>query len=591
MKALIFIRDIFKKFPLLLTANTSLIFAGSLIDAVSVFSLIIVVDLFLNPGLATASPITLRIVAAMKSFGLPVSLGWLLVFFLFFNFLKIIFQIFAQYSILQTKYAVLRDITLGTFEDFFNARWYFFSSGKQGVFLNTFIREIVVVGDAFGAMGRYFSSILQIILYLIVPFYLSWQVTSVSITMALIFALPFFFLSRVSYRLGKANTATNNRMGSVIQENLNLAKLILGFGRQQSSGENLKQAFEAHCQATLKSQILIFSLPLLYYPFGLVVLISGFFVAKRFALPLSETVVLFYSLVRLLPLIGNLTEQKSSLDNFFPSYEQVLNLRNRAKQLKQASGTRVFGGLKQEIKFNQVSFGYPEHDLILENINLSIPKARMLAIVGESGVGKSTLIDLIMGFSQPVSGSITIDGVSLQELEINSYRHHIGYVPQDSVLFNMSIRDNLLWASPDASDEQIRPACQQANAEEFIQNLPEGYATLVGDRGVLLSGGQIQRIALARAILRSPDLLILDEATSALDSYSERLIQEALNSLAHKTTIIVVAHRLSTISHADYIYVLKDGRIAQEGTYAELMQVEGHFQKMARLQTLEVTNQ
>jgi ABC-type multidrug transport system fused ATPase/permease subunit len=212
----------------------------------------------------------------------------------------------------------------------------------------------------------------------------------------------------------------------------------------------------------------------------------------------------------------------------------------------------------------------------------------MVAVVGESGSGKTTLLDIIMGFYQPSSGSIEVDDVPLSEFEINSYRRLIGYVPQESVLFNLSIKDNLLWARPDASPDELKVSCRLANAEEFISQLPAGYDTIVGDRGVRLSGGQVQRIALARAILRRPQLLILDEATSSLDTYSERLIQQAIEQIAKETTIVVVAHRLSTIVRAGRIYVLVDGRVAEEGSYEELVARCGHFSRMAQLQALGV---
>jgi len=590
MKALIFIRLIFKKFPFLLTLNSLLLILASLLDAASVFSLVVVVDLFLNPGLNnSASVITKKIVTGIKAVGLPVSLGWLLAIFLVFNILKISFQILAQHSILKTKYAVLRDIMLGTFEDFFNARWHFFASGKQGVLINTFIREMNVVGDAFSAMARYFSYVSQIILYLVVPLCLSWQVTSVSIITALFFALPFFWLGKISYRLGRLNTSTANQIGSVIQENLNLAKIVLGFGRQRKSTAALAWAFDTHREATLKSQIFTFAMPLAYFPFGLLVLIIGLFVARKLILPMSETVVLFYALARIVPLIGNLTEQKASLDNFFPSYEQIMNLRRSARKLRQPKGDKIFTGFNKEIIVEGLSFAYPGHNPILADINMRIPKGKMIAIVGESGVGKSTLIDMIMGFHEPTAGRINFDGIGLQDFDINSYRQRLGYVPQDSVLFNMTIRDNLQWACESANDEEIQQACRQANAEEFIRNFPSSYDIIVGDRGVRLSGGQIQRIALARAILRKPELLVLDEATSALDTYSERLIQQAIESIAKETTVIVVAHRLSTIVNADYIYVLKNGRITEEGTYQKLIQINGSFNKMVGLQALEGT--
>ncbi len=587
MKTFIFIRDIFKKFPLLLITNTVLLVFVSLFSACSLFSISPVVDFVIHPDLRGISPLTQKAIGVLKFLGLPIALGTWLVVFVIFITLSSAFEVFARHSIFKTKYAVLRDIIMGTFEDFFNARWYFFSSGKQGMLLNTFNRELNVVGDAFGAMALLFASLLQMLFFLAVPFYLSWQVTTVSLIVAFLFALPFILLGRISYRLGRLNTTTGNRLMSVIQENLSLAKLVLGFGNQKKGKDNLASAFDAHRNVTLKSQTLSLAIPLLYRPFGVIMILVALFAARRFGVPLSEITVLLLALLQVAVCISDLTMRKSSLENFFPSYEQINSLRLKAKQLAQKSGSKPFGGFTDELRIEGLSFAYPGHKPVLVDVNMRISKGKMIGIVGESGTGKSTLIDMILGFHQPTKGRILFDGIPLEDFDILSYRHRIGYVPQDSVLFNMTIKDNLLWAKEMAPEEEIKQASLQANADEFIRRLPESYDTLVGDRGIRLSGGQIQRIALARAILRKPELFILDEATSALDTYSERLIQQAIENIAKETTVIVIAHRLSTIVNADYVYLLKEGRIIEEGTYSELVQMNRCFNHMVQLQALE----
>lgn len=586
MKMFLFIRNIFKKYPVLLSSNVLLLFVGGLFDAVSIFALIPIIDFLVKPGLKDISPVTQKIIEVMETVGFSVTLSWLFIAFLLFSLFKSSFQIFAQRLIFKTKYRVMRDIMIGSFEDFFQARWYFFTSSKQGAILNTFIREINVVGDSFGAMVRFFARFLEGAFCLVVPFYLSWKVTFICLGFALLFALPFALLGKINYRLGKQNTSTANQLGSVIQENLSMAKVILGFGNQGRSVKALDNAFSGHSKATIKSQTLVAAIPLMYYPFGILVLIIGMFTGRRFGLSLSEATVLLYSFLRIVPCVTDLIAQKNLLDNFFPSYEQVMSLRNRAGQLKQLTGAKIFKGFEREIAVNKISFAYPDSEPVLIDVSVCIPKGKMIAFVGESGAGKSTLIDIIMGFNEPAKGSVTFDGAAMQDFNINSYRRRIGYVPQDSNLFNTTILDNLRWSKADATEAEIKEACCQANAEEFIEKFPEGYNTLVGDRGVRLSGGQIQRIALARAILRKPDLLILDEATSALDTYSERLIQLSIEAIAKETTVIVIAHRLSTIVNADYIYVLENGKVTEEGDYTTLVHMSGCFSHMIKQQVL-----
>lgn len=571
MKLLIFFRDVFRQFPYLVILNILVLILTGLVDSVAILSLTPVVDTLIHPSFQDASIITHRVITTLRYIGLPVSIGSLLLVFIIFNALRAFFLIISNFVRLQTLYAMLRSITLSTFEDFLKARWSFFSTNKQGVLLNTFTREIfTVIGEAYSMTGTFIAQGVQCIVLIIVPFYISWQVSLISISVALLFALPFTFLGNISYRLGKKNTSTANEITSVIHESFNSVKVILGYGNQHKSLASLTMAFDGHRNATIKSQTIQQGIPQMYYPLGIVVLAIAIVSGQRFAVPTAEIVIILYSFFKIIPLIGTLSSQKNALNNFFPSYEQVMELRRHALELQQISGTKVFSGVNHKIALEGLSFSYSEDQQVLVNINAQIPKGKMVAFVGHSGSGKSTLIDLIMGFNEPSHGKITIDGIPLQEFDINSYRQRIGYVPQDSILFNITIRDNLRWSKESATDEEIKTACIQANAAEFIEGFPQGYDTVVGDRGVRLSGGQRQRIALARALLRKPELLILDEATSALDSESERLIQQSIEQVAHDTTILVVAHRLSTIAKADQVYVMRQGRLVEEGTFREL---------------------
>lgn len=587
MKTFIFIEEIFRKFPLLLISTILLLCLSGVIETLSLLTVGPLVDFLVKPTLQDVSPLTQKMMKLMEFLHIPIALKSYLIIFVIFVIFSSGFRIFVEKAILKTKYAVIRDIMLGTFEDFFNARWYFFSSSKQGVLLNTFNRELNNVGGAFGAMAWFFVNIIKLIFYMAVPFFLSWKVTLVGILTALLLSWPFFLISKICYRLGKLNVSTANRISTIVHESITLAKVVLGFGNQRRGVSDLADAYDAHQEITIKSQTIDVVIPTLYRPIGAIVMAVSLFSARKFGVPLSEVSVLLLAMLQSVVSIGGLIARKNSLEIFFPSYEQIKDLQQKARRLKQKSGSRIFTGFNKEIAVKEVSFAYPGHEPTLKGINMRIPKGKMVALVGESGAGKSTFIDMIMGFNEPLSGSVTIDDISLFDFETNSYRGRIGYVPQDSILFNMSIRDNLSWANEKATDGEIRHACQLAHAVEFIEGFPNGYDTLVGDRGVRLSGGQLQRIALARAILRKPELLILDEATSSLDSYSERLIQQAIENIAKETTIVVIAHRLSTIINADYIYVFSQGQIVEEGVYSDLVKENGHFDRMVKLQLLE----
>jgi subfamily B ATP-binding cassette protein MsbA len=241
--------------------------------------------------------------------------------------------------------------------------------------------------------------------------------------------------------------------------------------------------------------------------------------------------------------------------------------------------------LKNAIELREVSFGYGnEARAVLRNVNLSIPKGTMVALVGESGGGKSTLTKLLPRFHDPKEGALLWDGTDLRDAKIDSLRSQIALVTQETVLFNDTVRYNITYGRPDATDEELEEAARVAFAHDFIMELPSGYDTVIGERGIFLSGGQRQRIAIARAVLTDAPVLILDEATSALDAESERLVQKALTNLIQNRTTVVIAHRLSTIRRADHIIVMEKGRIVETGRHQELLTQGGLYRRLYELQ-------
>jgi ABC-type multidrug transport system fused ATPase/permease subunit len=264
---------------------------------------------------------------------------------------------------------------------------------------------------------------------------------------------------------------------------------------------------------------------------------------------------------------------------------EILGSRTEAEERSQVN--RKAGRLSGDIFFENIAFSYPTRvDVpVLKQVSLHIPAGQKVAIVGQSGAGKSTIMQLLLQFHQADGGRILADGVPIQDYELESYRENFGIVPQEVILFGGTIRENILYGKPDASDTEIEAAARKANTWDFISSFPEGLETVVGERGIKLSGGQRQRIAIARAILRNPSILLLDEATSSLDAESERLVQEALENLMEGRTSIIIAHRLATIREVDCIYVLDGGNIVEQGTHTELSAIQqGIYSSLARLQ-------
>lgn len=420
---------------------------------------------------------------------------------------------------------------------------------------------------------------------------------NVKLTLVSIILFPFYGLS-VKYFYGKLRHLTRVRSQALAEVQGHLHERVQGmpvirsfateeFEQGQFAKENsnfLGKALD-HTSWNAKTFAIVNTLtdiaPLIVIAFAGYQVIQGDLTIGTMVAFIAYIEQLYNPLRRLINSSTTLTQAFASMDRVFEFIDvpyEVVDKPN-AKKADQVKG---------EVEFKHISFRYHEKEpLIIENLSLRVNKGETVALVGMSGGGKSTLVSLLPRFYDVTEGQILLDNRDIRDYEAQSLREQIGMVLQDTFLFSNTVRENILIGKPDATEEEVAQAAKAANAHEFILKLPNGYETRVGERGVKLSGGQKQRVSIARVFLKNPPILILDEATSALDLESEHLIQEALEKLAKERTTFIVAHRLSTITHADKIVLIEDGKIVEQGTHQDLMQKEGHYYNLFQIQQLD----
>lgn len=440
-------------------------------------------------------------------------------------------------------------------------------------------------------------NLLMLITYLVVLINLSPWLLGAAIGMGGILALvQQQLLPRVRARAVES-TELGRELASVMTENIQGLRLLHTSGQLDVADQivaNQTRAYEINSRAQTRLNAvnapIIVVLPILMI--AVIAGLSVLFFGDRNSGVLPSLVTFVVALQRLNGTFGNLSQNLVQLKNNSANLDVLNNfLNNNDKQFRRRGG-RKFVEIKDKIELRNVSLRYaPELDPALTNINLILPKGQTIALVGSSGAGKSSIADLLAGLYEPSEGDILVDGTNLAAVDLVSWQQRLGVVSQDTFLFNATIAENIAFGTPGARRQDIETAADQAQAARFIEALPDGFETLVGERGYRLSGGQRQRLSLARAILRDPELLILDEATSALDSESERLVQQAIDRFERKHTVLVIAHRLSTIVNADLICVLEKGRIMESGKHLDLITQGGKYASLWSQQSNKESSQ
>jgi ATP-binding cassette subfamily C protein len=455
-----------------------------------------------------------------------------------------------------------------------NSNWLFFSKRASSNFVHALTNEIDRINVGTGQFLTFLVSVFVLAVYIIFAINLSGPTAGILFIVGVILLLLLKKRTQTSHLKGEDLTSATKHLYSVTNQHLDGMKTIKSFNMEK---ENVK-TFSSISNSVARKYIETFKGygdVRFLFEVGSVVILSVvvYIVVEILMIPTAELLVLLFLFVRIIPRFSIIQRSYQYFINMLPAYMNVVDLKKECLDAGEDDLLEDNVTFEKEIEFRDVYFSY--NDAVnIENLNLSIKKGEITALVGLSGAGKSTTADLVMGLLRPDNGKITADGVELKNM--SSWRSQIGYVAQDTFLFNDTVRNNLLLARSDATAEELKEVLDIASAD-FVFNLPEKLDTLIGDRGVRLSGGERQRLALARALLRKPSLLILDEATSNLDNKNEKKILESIERIHGDMTVLVIAHRFSSISNSDIIYLMEDGHIVEEGSWEEFNSRKGRF--------------
>jgi subfamily B ATP-binding cassette protein MsbA len=495
-----------------------------------------------------------------------------------------------QYTVALVQGRVTRDLRDDLYSHLIRLDLPFFQRTRAGQVISRVTGDVDQVRSLVTEnLSKALANVIQFVFYLGFLVLLSWKLTLVT---ALALPPMLGLWGRFRKRLRSGVLKVLDAVGEVasqVQETVSGIRLVKAAGAEGWEERRFQAITRGHYRAFIRNErwrqffppateMVIASavLALLWY--------GSYLVLEEHSLSAASFLVALAFAMKLMAPAKFLGQFPALVQPGLAAAERAFELVDHPVDVVERPGARPIGAFREEIRFENVSFDYRPGDPVLHGIDLRIRPGEVVALVGPSGAGKSTLADLLPRFHDVTGGRITVDGTDVRDLRLAELRALFGIVTQETILFHETVRANIAYGVEDSSQEAVEAAARAANAHEFIEAMPNGYDTVLGERGVRLSGGQRQRIAIARALFRNPPILILDEATSALDTESERLVQQAIEDLMHERTVLVIAHRLSTVRQADQILVVEGGRIVERGTHAELLDTDGTYRRLHRLQ-------
>jgi len=522
----------------------------------------------------------------VQTYGKSEALLFVSIFVVIAVFFKTAFWYAARYVMAPLRVGAIRDVRDKLFNKILGLPLSYFSDERKGDIVSRMTNDVTEIeASIIRSIDVLFKEPISIVISLVVLIYMSPQLT---LFVFVLLPISGFIIGRVGSNLRKNSMLAQNKFGdiiSLIDETLSGLRIIKAFNAEKKMDQKFINENRIYANITIKMwRRRDLAGPLSEF-LGTVAMVMVLWYGGRLVLTGASTMS-GPSLITYLVIFSQIINPAKAFSDAYyniqkgiASSERIDAILSATEKIRDSEDAKHITSFNQSISYNDIHFKY-QNDYVIKGISLTIEKGKTIALVGQSGSGKSTLVDLLPRFYDVNEGSITIDGTDVRELKLKEVRKLMGVVNQESILFNDTIFNNIAFGVESATIEQVTEAAKIANAHDFISEMPQGYLTNIGDRGGKLSGGQRQRISIARAILANPPIMILDEATSALDTESEKLVQESLTRLMQNRTSIVIAHRLSTVVHADIICVIHEGKILEKGTHKELIELNGYYKKL-----------
>lgn len=511
---------------------------------------------------------------------------------------KGIFSYFQAYFLAYVEQGVIKDIRDLTYAHLHKLPMSYFKNERIGDLISRITNDVYIVQASVSQVFlTVFREPITILVFMGIAISISWKLFLISL---LVLPISVFFIGKIGLTLRKQTTKLQRQMGNltnILQESLFGIKIVKAFGMEEYEKKKFtnetKSFFKTFLRKARVQNIASPATEIIAVLVGVIIIyFGGIFVLVDKTMKASEFLAFLFAIFQMIPPMKTLATVNNKIQESIAAGDRVFELLDTEPKIKNIINPILINSFEKAIEFNNVSFKYEDsNETVLDNVSVKVNKGEIIALVGSSGAGKTTFVELIPRFHDPTSGIISIDGIDIKNYTIEDLRKLMGIVTQETVLFNETIANNIAYGLEDHPIEKIIEVAKIANAHNFISELPKGYQTSIGEQGTKLSGGQRQRLSIARALLKNPPIMIFDEATSALDNESEALVQEAIEKLMNQRTTFVIAHRLSTIRNADRILVLDRGKIVQQGKHDELLSdSKGIYSKLYELQFKHFSN-